>query len=1685
LSDLGVLSVSTLVDDGLVSIGAGATLAVTGTFADYGTLAFGTNAVLSLGAADVFLLSADAAPVGAIAGGGGTLELVAGTVATTGSLDGSVIGLSGFSDIVVGGNWSITNIGTIASAHTLDVTGVLTVSGTLVDAGTITVASGGTLAFGAGNDVLDLVSGAGLTDSGVIDGGAGINTLELSGAGTLDNFGGRFTNFEILSVDATANWTLGGSNTIAGTETLNDLGVLTVSTLVDDGLVSIGAGATLAVTGTFADYGTLAFGTGAVLSLGAADVFLLSADAAPVGAIAGGGGTLELVAGTVATTGSLDGSVIGLSGFSEIVVGGNWSITNIGTIASAHTLDVTGVLTVSGTLVDAGTITVASGGTLAFGAGNDVLDLVSGAGLTDSGVIDGGAGSNTLELSGAGTLDNFGGRFTNFEILSVDATADWTLGGSTTITGTETLDDLGMLTVGGTLVDDGVVSIGTNGVLALGTGTGVFVLSADAAAVGAIAGNGGTLELVAGTVAASGSLDASTIGLAGFSDIAVGGNWSIANIGTIASAQTLDVTGVLTVSGTLVDQGHITVASGGQLQFGNGGNLLELVGGVTLADSGVISGGAGTDTLELTGTAGVLDDFGGSFTSFEILSVAANAAWTLGGSNTIAETERLFDLGSLAVGGAFTAYGEVSIGAAATLTVDGKFSEYGYLTIASGGVLDLGSSADVFNLNANATLLAAADAVDGDGGTLELSAGAATGAFSGFNSSLTNFHVVEVDLNADWRLTGDLTLATGQRLINSGLLEDPVASGTGIAISGGGYFDNALGSRVTASGDGGVAVVVYGTAVNAGAIYDGAANGVAIEIGAGGTLVNQASGAIRSSGSLSAGLVLYGDALAVNYGTVLDTYTATAAPPVIVTTTGAAITITQPAGVLMTGAGTLVNHGTIAAAAGGAAIELANGGAATNVAGGVIEASSTSVEAVYLLHGATLANAGMVGGTVGAAVLIGAGGGFVTNQSTGTIEAIGVLGRGVDLAQGGTLVNVGEVIGTGIGAFLAAGGSIVNSGEIEGTGAASAGIYLYAGGSVTNSGLIEGAGVGAYLRGGSLTNTGNVKATGSGGIGLELSGGAVALNASGALIDGATGVELVGGGAASTLINAGMIESLAGPSGYAVVLGAADDVLQWDAGATFYGVVLGGGGTLDLAAGPAATGTLSGLGVSIAHFSLVHVGQNAEWELAGTDTLGAGYSLTDAGMLTVTGTLVDAGSLASSGTLIDDGLIQVAHGVLTDATTLGGTGTIEIANFGTVMLQSGAGHVTFDFTDGTGVLELADPLGVSASITGFMHGDTIDLTGLAYSSADSITYSNGRVFVYDAGVLVADLALSGLPAGATVALQSDGNGGTDIIDPVDQPPCFLRGTLIRTERGERPVEALKAGDRVVTLAGRLEPIRWIGRRRYLPAEIEIGRAAILPIVIARGALGGGAPFRDLSVSPEHCLYLGAGLIPARFLVNGASIVQRATLEPVEYFHIELERHGVIFADGAAAETYRENAGNRAAFENGRGMAARECEPCAPLVWGGVELDRIRRALAAEAAALGFATTDDPGLVLVADGVAVAASAVEGDVWRFSLPAAPATLRLVSRASVPAWNGRPDQRRLGINLARVVLRAAAEVVEVAHDDPILVDGFHEAEPTHRWTDGDAAIPPALLARLRGPVEIEIHALGRGLTYWAAA
>jgi hypothetical protein len=143
--------------------------------------------------------------------------------------------------------------------------------------------------------------------------------------------------------------------------------------------------------------------------------------------------------------------------------------------------------------------------------------------------------------------------------------------------------------------------------------------------------------------------------------------------------------------------------------------------------------------------------------------------------------------------------------------------------------------------------------------------------------------------------------------------------------------------------------------------------------------------------------------------------------------------------------------------------------------------------------------------------------------------------------------------------------------------------------------------------------------------------------------------------------------------------------------------------------------------------------------------------------------------------------------------------------------------------------------------------------------------------------------------------------------------CFLAGTLIATPNGEIAVECLRIGDPVSTSDGRTLPVRWVGRQTIVTVFADALRA--LPVRIAAGALGDGLPTRDLFVSPEHALLVGGVLAQAGALVNGSTVTRVVDLpERFTYFHVELEDHSLILAEGTPAETFVDNV-TRRRFDN--------------------------------------------------------------------------------------------------------------------------------------------------------------------------
>ncbi|AZB63680.1 type I secretion protein [Cereibacter sphaeroides] len=165
---------------------------------------------------------------------------------------------------------------------------------------------------------------------------------------------------------------------------------------------------------------------------------------------------------------------------------------------------------------------------------------------------------------------------------------------------------------------------------------------------------------------------------------------------------------------------------------------------------------------------------------------------------------------------------------------------------------------------------------------------------------------------------------------------------------------------------------------------------------------------------------------------------------------------------------------------------------------------------------------------------------------------------------------------------------------------------------------------------------------------------------------------------------------------------------------------------------------------------------------------------------------------------------------------------------------------------------------------------------------------------------------------------------------IGRPPvvaCFTPGTLIATVRGEVAVEALAAGDRIVTRDNGLQPLRWISRRRLDHATLA-AFPHLKPVLIEKGSLGQDLPDRDMMVSPNHRILVSRDLTALHFdapevLVAAKHLVGPRGIREVEcsgttYLHLLFDRHEVVLANGAWTESFQPTA----RLVNGMGNAQR-------------------------------------------------------------------------------------------------------------------------------------------------------------------
>ena len=311
--------------------------------------------------------------------------------------------------------------------------------------------------------------------------------------------------------------------------------------------------------------------------------------------------------------------------------------------------------------------------------------------------------------------------------------------------------------------------------------------------------------------------------------------------------------------------------------------------------------------------------------------------------------------------------------------------------------------------------------------------------------------------------------------------------------------------------------------------------------------------------------------------------------------------------------------------------------------------------------------------------------------------------------------------------------------------------------------------------------------------------------------------------------------------------------------------------------------------------------------------------------------------------------------------------------------------------------------------------------------------------------------------------------------------CFAAGTLIRTPRGDVPVETLTAGDLVLTASGEMRPIKWMGHR-----DVDFRRTPNAspgqPIRIAADAFRPARPSQDLILSAGHSVcvdLLGEVFIPVGYLANGATIAQ-VEVEEISYWHVELDSHDVLIANNLPAESYLAM-GNRGAFEEMHGLLPADLDECKrthadfcrPVVTEGPVLQFVHQRLTARAKEMGWKRSLDADLRLVVDGDVVRPRA-EGSLATFEFPASARDVRLMSNVFFPAADGSNDPRMLGVMLCDEI---AFGDRKVSLRDERLRDGVHQLEhhdgKARRWTNGNLVLDPQFWAGCSGLVSLVVN------------
>lgn len=310
-------------------------------------------------------------------------------------------------------------------------------------------------------------------------------------------------------------------------------------------------------------------------------------------------------------------------------------------------------------------------------------------------------------------------------------------------------------------------------------------------------------------------------------------------------------------------------------------------------------------------------------------------------------------------------------------------------------------------------------------------------------------------------------------------------------------------------------------------------------------------------------------------------------------------------------------------------------------------------------------------------------------------------------------------------------------------------------------------------------------------------------------------------------------------------------------------------------------------------------------------------------------------------------------------------------------------------------------------------------------------------------------------------------------------PCFLAGTEISVNGATRKVEDLAVGDRIdVLVNGKTEQktVTWVGKSTSVAAPFLPLDMAGYPVRIVKDALAEGVPFKDMLITPEHCLYLNGCFVPARMLVNGQSIFYDQSFTSYDYYHVETEDHAIITADGVLTESYLDTGNRRSFRQNGDVVAMPRTrnltwdDAAAPLNVSRAFVEPLFQQFCARAQGMGLplrteapVVTHESNLYLIAgNGRVIRPLRTEKNHTLFMIPAGIETVYIHSNTSRRNEAIGPfvdDRRTLGVLVGNASIchgNTTRTLTSYLHDEDLAGWNNVEFYPM-RWTAGNACLP----------------------------